>query len=374
MYLTSGITFRNLRVHFITRHMYQNNTYISLGIMSGTSLDGVDLALCEFIRDEKSWHYHFIRTQSVEYPQELLDRLKSAYTSSAKDLALLDADLGGFYGDIAFRFIQEQKQKVNLIASHGHTVFHNPQEGYTTQIGSGAHIAAKTGVLTISDFRSLDVARRGQGAPLVPIGDSLLFPEYDTCLNLGGFANMSFDNKGIRIAYDICPVNFVLNKLAARLGLPYDDKGQIAKSGKPADQLLSKLNSLAFYHQKPPKSLGQEWVDQNIWPLFADKIKVEDLLRTYVEHVSDQIARNLNDFPGKKCLVTGGGAYNTFITELLRQKSTCLIEVPDAQLIEMKEALIFAFLGVLRIREEANSLSSVTGAIEDSVNGAIYFP
>ncbi len=342
--------------------------------MSGTSLDGVDMALCKFTFKEE-WQYTICNWATIVYPQELLERLKSAFSFSGEDLALLHSDLGRFLGEQARLFLNTTNKQVDIIASHGHTVFHNPDKGYTLQIGNGAEIAVRSGVKTVCDFRTLDVARGGQGAPLVPIGDKLLFSKYAACLNLGGFANISFDNQvGERIAYDICPVNFVLNRLSERLGFKYDLNGDLAREGNVDLSLLEVLNKNPYFSKKAPKSLGQEWVEENVLDYLSTSSDTRDLLKTYCEHIAFQLSSCFNEVPGRKILVTGGGVNNLFLMDLLRSKTDYNIVIPDKEIIEMKEALIFAFLGVLRIREEANSLKSVTGATNNSINGAIYLP
>jgi anhydro-N-acetylmuramic acid kinase len=245
----------------------------------------------------------------------------------------------------------------------------------TLQIGSGAAIAAETGLPVVCDFRTTDVAKGGQGAPLVPAGDQLLFGSYFYCLNLGGFANISFQRDDKRIAGDICPVNFVLNSLANRLGHPCDPGGSLARSGTPDPNLFNELNALAFYHLQPPKSLGREWVEKNITPLLnTSGLSVHDLLRTYTEHTAFQISRMLDQDPGHTMIVTGGGAYNTFLIERIQASANNPVVIPDDPIIQYKEALIFAFLGVLRLRSHVNCLHSATGASEDSCGGAVYLP
>ena len=351
------------------------NEYNALGIMSGTSLDGLDMVICSFNLDTNHWGFEIKKSKGIAYPQELYSRLKNAYGSSAAEVAGLHSALGKFIGESARVFLKEANIAVDLIASHGHTVFHAPEKGYTFQIGNGADIAAKTGVLTVCDFRSLDVARGGQGAPLVPIGDKLIFSEFAGCLNLGGFSNVSFDdNSDKRMAFDICPVNFVLNRLTNKLDLEYDAAGELAKSGEIINALLEQLNQNQYFLQSAPKSLGQEWVEENVFPLFKSDYEIKDVLRTFCEHAAYQIGNELEKISGNNILVTGGGCYNNFLMELIAQKCGKKLIIPTEELVNMKEALIFAFLGVLRVRGESNSLASVTGATENSVNGAVYQP
>ncbi len=351
------------------------NTYWAIGVMSGTSLDGTDLALCHFTENEGRWTFEIKEAVTYPYPAEWTEHLRNAHTYDGLSLALLHTSYGHYLGSVVRKFLQQLSVRPHLIASHGHTVFHQPSARMTLQIGSGAALAAETGLPVVCDFRTTDVAKGGQGAPLVPAGDQLLFGSYFFCLNLGGFANISFQQDDKRIAGDICPVNFVLNSLAIRLGHPYDPDGDLARSGKINANLFTRLNALAFYHLQPPKSLGREWVEKNITPLFNDSgLTVHDLLRTYTEHAAFQITRVLDQDPGHPMIVTGGGAYNTFLMERIRDHTHNPVFIPDDLVIQYKEALIFAFLGVLRSRSQSNCLHSATGATEDSCGGAVYLP
>jgi anhydro-N-acetylmuramic acid kinase len=351
-----------------------NNRPITvIGIMSGTSLDGLDLASCSFYRAENGWEFKIEATETIEYTQMWTERLRTAHQLTGEELIQLDRGYGNFLGIEAATFIAKHKVKADLIASHGHTVFHRPERGYTLQIGHGGNIAAKTNLPVISDFRSADVALGGQGAPLVPIGDKLLFGEYDTCLNLGGFANISFENNGILKAGDLCPVNIVLNYLAQKEGLLYDDAGQLGEKGIIKNELLNSLNKLEFYAQPFPRSLGREWVEGQIFPLL-EKFPDTSInhLRTFYEHVAVQIAPFLN--PENKVLVTGGGAFNRFLMERISASTHAVLEIPSDQLIKYKEALIFAFMGLLRWNGEINCLKTVTGASRDCSAGAVHLP
>lgn len=350
------------------------DNYQVLGVMSGTSLDGLDLALCQFNKAEDAWDFSIKEADTIPFTKDLKKLLKGAFFASAAELAMLDSHLGAFIGSEAKAFLKD-KGEVDFIASHGQTVFHEPDKGFTLQIGKGAEVAAKSGYTTICDFRSGDVAKGGQGAPLVPIGDMYLFSEYDACINIGGFANLSYSSAdGKRIAYDICPVNFVLNRMANKLGLEYDDAGRLASKGQVMLDLYSSLNANSYFSKEEPKTLGQEWVEDNVFSLLEDDYDVQAALRSYCEHASLQIAKALEQVSGTEVLFTGGGVYNTFLMELIKSKTKKKIVVPEPRLIDSKEALIFAFLGVLRVRGEVNSLASVTGASEDTVNGAIYLP
>jgi anhydro-N-acetylmuramic acid kinase len=346
-------------------------TYKVIGLMSGTSLDGVDLAYCEFNYD-KSWHYRIVCAETIEYSQEWIVRLSKLMSSYSLTLVRIHSEYGRYLGELAKDFIDRNNLSPDFIASHGHTIFHQPELGFTLQIGNGNSISSVTGLPVVFDFRSLDVALGGQGAPLVPIGDRLLFKDYDYCLNLGGIANISFEKNAKRIAFDICPVNIALNSLANLVGQKYDLDGILASSSKINKRILEQLNSLNYYKKDPPKSLGREWINLHFLPLIKecpDSPKIK--LRTVTEHITSQIASVVNSQPQGKLLATGGGARNKFLIELLKTKIDSEVIVPEHVLIDFKEALIFAFLGVLRWRNEINTLSSVTGANKDSSSGLI---
>ena len=345
--------------------------YHVIGVMSGTSLDGIDLCYAEFSKAEQ-WQFKILKSRTVEYSEIWRKRLKHAIDNDADALAQLDFDYSVFLAKTIKGFITDCNiQDIDAVCSHGHTVFHEPKKGITKQIGNLDALAKIVKHKVVCDFRVQDVELGGQGAPLVPIGDRLLFSKYDYCINLGGFANLSFELKNQRIAYDICPVNIVMNRYAETLGLPFDDSGKIAKSGEIKDELLDALNNLEFYKQKPPKSLGLEWVNNQIFPLIEKlNLKTEDVLRTFIEHIAMQIVSNIKD--KSKVLFTGGGTYNSFLLDRIKAQKEVEIVVPEKALIDYKEALIFGFLGVLKLRNEVNCLSSVTGALRDHSSGKIF--
>jgi anhydro-N-acetylmuramic acid kinase len=349
-------------------------TYKVIGLMSGTSLDGLDIALCNFEKPGKTWKYEVLKAKTVPYTRHWKEKLEHAHLLGAEELYKLHVDLGKFIGEQVVLFIKKNKAgKVDLISSHGHTIFHQPQNRFTFQAGDGAAIAAVTSIKTICDFRSMDVALGGQGAPLVPIGDKLLFGNYNACLNVGGIANISFEDKGKRIAFDICPANMVLNYLAQQAGQAYDKGGKMAAGGKFDDALLKKFNSFPFYKNYKSKSLGREWVEEHfISVLEKQNLSIKDKLATVSEHAAFQTARVLNNFKIKNVLLSGGGTYNNDFLNRVSAYTNCKLVVPGDETIQFKEALIFAFLGVLRIRNEANALKEVTGAKRDSSGGAIY--
>ncbi len=339
-----------------------------LGLMSGTSLDGIDLAFCDI--DEND--YQILAAETVPYSEEWRQRLSTLEKASAYEYALAHVELGHLFGQRINAFLQG-KERPEAIASHGHTIFHQPHLGLTTQIGDGDAIAAETGLPVVFNFRTLDVALGGQGAPLVPIGDELLFGEYDACLNLGGIANISYCADGKRVAYDICPCNMALNRLSARLGLPYDPQGENARKGNSHSCLMTRLNDLSYYSESGPKSLGKEWFVGQFWPkVEASGLGVEDALATVTSHIALQIARVLERQRITTLLVTGGGAFNSYLLELVNEYYPAVaITVPDPLIINYKEALVFALLGYLRLKGKVNTLASVTGAKIDSIGGNI---
>jgi anhydro-N-acetylmuramic acid kinase len=352
--------------------------YHVIGLMSGTSLDGLDIAYVEFSEEADRWHYKIIKAESIGYDDSWRRRLAEAIHHENNELALLDKRYGQWLGRQIKEFLSRHGVNVDLVSSHGHTVFHDPDRGITRQIGDGQDIANLVGLRTVCDFRSGDVELGGQGAPLVPIGDQLLFPEYAACLNLGGIANISFASKGERIAFDLGMANLPLNHYARELGLDYDEGGNIAARGRLNTELFKALNELEYYRRKPPKSLGLEWFLEIMLPLVDTyDIAVADKLATLVHHEARQIAEVIRKagITGE-ILVTGGGALNDFFIKKIKHylgKGVSLI-LPSRQLIEYKEALIFALMGVLRLRNEVNCLKSVTGAREDSSAGKVFNP
>lgn len=348
------------------------SVYKVIGVMSGTSMDGLDIAYCEFERVEDKWKYTIGPAETIKYNETWITRLTELHKQPMFVLPKTDMYYGKYIGQCIRSFITKHQLIVDFIASHGHTVFHNPAEGYTTQIGNGNAIYAETNIPTIFDFRSLDVMLGGQGAPLVPIGDELLFSEYDACLNLGGFANISFKQDGKRKAFDIGPCNILLNNVAQQADLEFDDKGAMAASGKVNTSLLEVLNALPFYQQFGAKSLGREWVEREIWPLVQPfEITLEDLLATFTKHIAEQICKVLDQIDAKKVLVTGGGAFNDHLISLIVKNETRIVHIPNDNLVNYKEAMVFAFLGLLRKINQTNTLKEVTGSKQDSSGGVM---
>ena len=353
----------------------ENNIYHVLGVMSGTSLDGIDLCFVKFQYHGK-WSFEIIHAETIAYTQFWKSKLNDAINDKGHISEINEAyteHLGNVIKDFLERY--EIINSIDAVCSHGHTIFHEPDNGYTLQIGNLPNLASQIGVKLICDFRTQDVKLGGQGAPLVPIGDGLLFNDYMFCINLGGFANLSFEQDGQRIAYDICPANIVLNHYIRKEGLEFDDKGIMASNGLVNSTLLDKLNSLAYYGLEAPKSLGLEWVLENIYPL-VDKfdLTTSDILRTFVEHIAIQISKAIEHSNYNRVLITGGGAFNNFLMKRIESNTNNTIVIPDRHTIEYKEALIFGLLGVLKMRGEVNCLSSVTGAKYDHSSGVIFLP
>lgn len=349
------------------------NIYHIIGLMSGTSLDGIDLIYVKF-DVSKGYTFEILNAETVSYSAKWVESLRNAIHQDQQTVATLGLAYGKFLGETINTFIAKNKiETIDFIASHGHTIFHKPEEGYTLQIGDGQTIANITNQQVICDFRTEDVTLGGQGAPLVPIGDKLLFNNYDYCLNLGGFANISFEKNNQRLAYDICPVNIVLNHYVNTLNLPYDDGGKIAASGSFNEALFNELNGLPYYSEAFPKSLGLEWVQAHVFPMIDSyNLEISTILHTFVKHVAYQLALNFKE--NSSILVTGGGAYNTFLINELKQEKSLTVKIPENKLVDFKEALIFALLGLLKSQKRVNVLSSVTGASKDHSSGKIFYP
>lgn len=362
-----------------------NNTiktkYHVLGLMSGTSLDGLDMAFVTLTKHDNSWQFELGPTVSLDYSDEWHNRLKDSVHLSGLDLTLLDREYGRWLGANARDFIQQHQLEVDFIASHGHTVYHQVDKKMTLQMGHGQELATLSGQKVICDFRTKDVVLGGQGAPLVPIGDELLFSAYDYCLNLGGISNVSFHHEGKRVAYDIGLVNMLLNYLTQQIGLAYDAGGKMAASGQLNQALFQELNGLPYFAEPFPKSTGYEWFLEEVVPI-VDRyahLSMEDRLCTGVHHITYQVAAAVKSHShksGERLWATGGGAKNDFMVKTLRAYLGESIEVviPEVDLIEFKEAIVFGLMGVLRERGEVNCLSSVTGASSDNSGGVVYWP
>ena len=347
------------------------NSINIIGLMSGTSVDGLDICYVSFDNHDPS-KYEIIDCETIDYDDNLKTKLKYVIEMDNDQIKQIDKEFGEFIGLNVLKFIKKNTlYKADLISSHGHTVFHEPEFNKTLQIGNGEIINKVTKIKTVNNFREQDIQLGGQGAPLVPIGDKLLFDNYKYCLNLGGFTNISVKDSRTIYAYDICPLNTVLNHYANKLGYDCDLDGKLSEKGVINIDLLNELNDLEYYKKSYPKSLGLEFVIENIFPITEKyKIKEVDILATYIEHASFQIKRNIDN--GSKVLLTGGGTFNDNLIKTLNHDSKINFIVPNKTIINYKESLIFALLGYLKINGKVNCLRSVTGASNDHSSGDIY--
>ena len=354
-------------------------TFRVIGLMSGTSLDGLDVADVTFsLTGDHTWSFELNNSFLYAYDTEILTRLKSAFQLPSQELTQLSADLGRFYAEKVNAFISDKKinkSSVDFIASHGQTIFHQPQSGYTLQIGNGPELAVETELPTVVDFRTKDVALGGNGAPLIPVADHLLFSKYaEAFLNLGGFSNVSYKKDNTVFSFDICPVNIIVNELMRTIGEEYDAFGECGEQGEINPSLLKELNALSFYSEVGPKSLGWEWVEKAVLPLLNQEKDLKNKIRTLYEHIAFQIGNSLNEIGAKSTLVTGGGAKNVFLIERIKSYTDGEIIIPEESIIDYKEAIGFAFLGLLKWNGEINVWSSVTGSKCDSSSGVIIAP
>jgi anhydro-N-acetylmuramic acid kinase len=348
------------------------NNYKVIGLMSGTSLDGLDIACVNFLKTEKGWEYFIGKTSTLRYSSPWLKSLANAHNLSGQELIALDAAYGNFLGKSCADFIKQNKIKADFISSHGHTIFHQPQRGFTYQLGNGNALHAATGLPVVFDLRSLDVILGGQGAPLVPVGDKFLFSDYDICLNLGGIANLSMDLKGKRIAYDICFCNMSLNYLMQKVKKNFDEGGTRAASGEINKPMFKKLGTIYEKLSVKKPSLGREIFEKQIKPLLDNEnISLEDRLHTSVESTALEISKAIKTKKNANVLCTGGGAFNSFMISRILEfcGDDASLIIPEDEVVKFKEALVFAFLGVLRVVGEVNCLQSVTGASRDSSSG-----
>jgi anhydro-N-acetylmuramic acid kinase len=354
-------------------------TYKVLGIMSGSSMDGLDLALCEFGNDNNTWTYKIIAAKTYEYDDKWRVRLSQLRKESTISYVKTDVFYAHFIAEKVKEFNAEFSVQPDLIASHGHTVFHYPRIKITAQVGDGSSLSALTGIPVVSDFRRMDMALNGQGAPLVTIGDQLLFNEYDMCLNLGGFANISGSKNGKPISFDICACNILLNRIARDFGKDYDHNGEIAEKGSVNYQLLEQLNNIPYYALPYPKSLNRDWINKELWHIVREfkEISNEDKMKTLVDHIASQIANSINEIAENngaetKILVTGGSAFNATLIDYIKTHTEAELIIPDEMTINYKESLIFGLLGLLRVLNQTNSLGESTGAIADSIAGGLH--
>ncbi|MGB0849926.1 MAG: anhydro-N-acetylmuramic acid kinase [Bacteroidia bacterium] len=353
--------------------------YNIVGVMSGTSMDGLDLAHCTLEEQEEGkWHYTINAAKTVSYGEKWRLRLSKLRHQNSMIFHKTDRFYGQFIGENIKEFLSENDLEADLISSHGHTVFHQPENNITVQIGDGNSIYAYTGIPTVTNFRALDVVLGGEGAPLVGVADQMLYGEYDMCLNLGGFANISADINGNRVAYDVGPCNIILNRIAREFDKEYDENGEIAERGSIDYDLLTDLNEIDYYSYEPPKSLGREWISSNFWGHVRNSVaKKEDKMKTLVDHIAQQVGNNIEDLcsgdaSGKRVYITGGGAFNSTLISHIRMHTEAEVVVPEAKIVEYKEALAFALLGILRVQNKTNVFNVATGATQSSVSGSLY--
>lgn len=353
--------------------------YNVVGVMSGTSMDGLDLAHVTLQEHEDGkWEYSINAGTTINYEEKWRLRLSKLRHQNSMVFHKTDRYYGQFIGEGINAFLQENGLEADLIASHGHTVFHQPENNITVQIGDGNSITAITELPVVTNFRAIDVVLGGEGAPLVGIADKYLFGEFAMCLNLGGFANISGDTNGERVAYDVCPCNIVLNRIAREFDQEYDKDGEIAERGAIDYDLLGELNEVEYYSYEPPKSLGREWISSNFWGIVRQsEASKEDKMKTLVDHIGQQIGNSIADMcdgdpSGKRVYITGGGAFNKSLVSHIIAHTEAEVVVPGDDEVNYKEALAFALLGVLRVQNKTNVLSAATGASSDSVSGSLY--
>lgn len=368
--------------------MMTGTWYEGLGLMSGSSLDGLDIAFCRFRIDPENTgivlDWELGPAETVLLPDAWKQRLSRLPEGSARDLVQADADLGRYWGELCLQFMERHKCRPGFIASHGHTLFHWPERGVSTQIGSGAGLSALAGLPVVCDFRAADVVLGGQGAPLAPLADRYLFPGYDYYLNIGGIANISFEREGCWTAFDIGPANQIFNALALEAGQDYDKGGELAARGRVDQTLLEHVDALPYFSKAPPKSLDNGWVGREVWPYYADKrLPLSDRLCTAVEQLARQTVRAIRSRGPEqiekiRLFATGGGVYNTFLMDRiaanLSEKMQAEMVIPEARVVEFKEALLMALMGAFRLAGVPNCMAEVTGAKRDSIGGAVYEP
>lgn len=346
---------------------------IVIGVMSGTSNDGIDLAACGFQKNNHGYEFQLLASAFFKYDDVWKNRLNAVREKDAEFLFETDVALGNLIAKHVLEFQDKNDFAAQIISSHGHTIFHNPNQGYSVQIGCGATIAAKTGIKTVNNFRQLDVALGGQGAPLVPIGDRFLFGDFDACLNIGGFANISYESQGKRLAFDISPANRVLNQWSQILGFEFDESGKLGKQGHVNQNQLETWNNLSYYQKEKPKSLSEEWLNGHFYPNISKDLSTIDLLATAYAHMGVQIGKVISEQKFQNCLITGGGAYNEYLLEKIKSEAPyCKLILPDKKIIDFKESIIFAFLGWLRVNKAHNTLIEATGASATCSSGVIW--
>jgi len=361
--------------------------YKVLGLMSGSSLDGLDIAYCTFEVDKTNTinpilKWELLEAETLPFSEQWQARLANLPHTNALNFAKTHTYFGRYSGELVNQFLAKYNCQPDFIASHGHTIFHDPDKLFTSQIGDGAALSVVSGYPVICDFRTADIALAGEGAPLAPIADKLLLDRYDFYMNLGGIANITCNIDDKYIAFDIGPANQVLNILAQQLGFDYDNKGENAAKGTVNNELLNIVNNIDYFRKDYPKSIDNQWIVKNIVPLYMEaEGSWEDKLRTACEQLAMQTAKDIDTIIKKEnlqktryqLLSTGGGTFNDFLITCFEKhcKNVDFI-IPKQEIIDFKEAILMALLGVLRMEGIPNSMSSVTGAKRNSIGGAIY--
>lgn len=347
--------------------------HLVIGLMSGSSLDGLDICLVRFKEKQNGeWSFEIVQTDYESYPESFQNELRNLPHASAYQLAQMHTHYAIKQAGYIQQFFKKfpVSKEAELIVSHGQTVFHQPESSFTTQIGCGATLSAKTNKTVVCDLRTYDVALGGQGAPLVPFGEQYLFDSYDTFLNIGGICNISLHKENEILAYDVCPANTLLNLLAHQENQAFDEGGQIAQKGNVNQELLGKLAKVKYYYTPAPKSLGTEHIMSDWWPeIEANSLSIEDKMATVVEHIAMKVGSSIQ---GESVLITGGGAYNTYLIDRIKYYTLAEIVIPPKVIIDYKEALIIGFVGLMRYLGRNNFIASVTGAMRDNMGGAIY--
>lgn len=355
--------------------------YNVIGVTSGTSLAGLDLVFVALTEVRGKWTYEIKAAERLAYTPEWEEKLGSAANLPARDYLLLNSEYGHYTGHAVKQFISQHQldHQVHFITAHGHTVFHVPGQKMTAQLGDGAAIAAVTGLPVISDLRAMDVALGGKGAPILPIAEQLLFPDYRYRVNLGENATIAIQKDEQFLAFDICPCNYILDTLAETLGRAYDDEGKLAAGGVTDQPLLGALNGLAFYNEKYPRTLASKFGTGIVMPMIQQhQLSTQGKLNTYTHHIAAQIEKVVKDLlpqeedTSRSLLLTGGGTANTYLVKVIEEVLQPLNITVTTQNEPFRNALMIALLGALRWRQEPNALASVTGAEKDSVGGALW--
>jgi len=345
---------------------------IIAGVMSGSSLDGLDIAIVHF-SPNSDWQ--LLWSYDIPYTPEWVSRLKNYHLLSSTEYVSLKFDFSRYIGELVGDALGDYSGNVDYVSFHGHTLLHLPEKGITEQIGNGGVLAAILNIPTITDFRTQDVTKGGVGTPLAPLVELNLFKGHDYYLNLGGIANITkLIDAAKLMAYDVCPCNQVLNYFSNQMGKDYDEGGEIARSGTINKNLIDYLNSIPYFDQNPPKSLDNNWIMNEVIPNFPAG-KIEDTLHTFCNWVAECIANEVEESKASSLMVSGGGAHNTYFMECLTSRlssKNCELHLPSKEIIDFKEAILMSLMAYKYINGESNVLCSVTGASSDSIGGALY--